>query len=228
VLARSLAPILCGLTKRVFYINEFQLLTVQQPLIRINSNMAREVPRRRRARVGVPCANPPSPQAARVPQTVLDTPRRSRLLAEARAYAGKMPRKELFKLHNIAKSTGYKVLKQGTERRGPGVHNRGRKRVLTDHECAAIEAVEDANFYFTSSSHYRVAKGISLVNGSERAIQRNMADFDVGTYRALQKKWLLDHSIKARNLWAYDRRYFHLKDFQKYRWCDESHFATGL
>jgi hypothetical protein len=61
LLARSLAPIFCGLTKRVFYINEFQLLTVQQPLIRINSNMAREVPRRRRARVNVPCANPPSP-----------------------------------------------------------------------------------------------------------------------------------------------------------------------
>jgi hypothetical protein len=62
-----------------------------------------------------------------------------------------------------------------------------------------------------------VAKGIGLVNGSERAIQRNMADFGVGTYRALQKKWLPDHSIKARNLWAHDRRYFHLKDFQKYR-----------
>jgi hypothetical protein len=167
---RSLAPIFCGLTKRVFYINEFQLLTVQQPLIRINSNMAREVPRRRRARVNVPCSKPPSPQAARVPQTVLDTPLRSRLLADARAYAGKMPRKELFKLHNIAKSTGYKVLKQGTERRGLGVHNRDRKRVLTDYKCAAIKAVEDANFYFASSSHYRVAKGIGLVNGLERAI----------------------------------------------------------
>jgi hypothetical protein len=153
-----LAPIFCGLTKRVFYINEFQLLTVQQPLIRINSNMAWEVPSCRRARVDVPCSNPPSPQAARVPQTVLDTPRRSRLLADARAYAGKMPRKELFKLYNIAKSTGYKVLKQGT------------KRVLTDYKCAAIKAVEDANFYFASLSHYRVAKGISLVNSSERVI----------------------------------------------------------
>jgi transposase len=111
----------------------------------------------------VPCLNPLSLQAARVPQTVLDTPRRSRLLVDARAYAGKMPRKELFKLYNIAKSTGYKVLKQGTERRGSGVYNRGRKRVLTDHKCAAIKAVEDANFYFVSLSHYRVAKGISLV-----------------------------------------------------------------
>jgi hypothetical protein len=55
-----------------------------------------------------------------------------------------------------------------------------------------------------------------------------MADFSVGTYRALQKKWLPDHSIKARNLWAYDRRYFHLKDFQKYRWYDKSYFTTGL
>jgi hypothetical protein len=178
--------------------------------------MARKVPRRRRARVDVSCSNPPSPQAARVPQTVLDTPRRSRLLADARAYAGKMPQKELFKLHNIAKSTGYKVLKQGTEHRGPGVYNRGCKQVLTDHECTTIEAVEDANFYFISSSYYRMAKGIGLVNGSEHTIQCNMADFGVKTYYTLQKKWLPDYSIKARNLWAHDRYYFHLKDFQKY------------
>jgi hypothetical protein len=132
--------------------------------------MAREVPHRRRARVDVPCLNPPSPQAARVPQTVLDTPRRSRLLADARAYAGKMPRKELFKLHNIAKSTGYKVLKQGTECRSLGVYNRDCKQVLTDHECTAIEAVKDVNFYFASLSYYRVAKGIGLVNGLEHII----------------------------------------------------------
>jgi hypothetical protein len=108
---RSLAPIFCGLTKRVFYINKIQPHTVQQPLIRIDSNMAREVPRRRRTRVDVPCSNPPSPQAARVPQTILDTLRRARLLADAHIYIGKMPQKELFKIYNIAKSTGYKVLK---------------------------------------------------------------------------------------------------------------------
>ncbi len=95
--------------------------------------MAREVPSRRRARVGVPCSNPPSPQAARISQTILDTPRRLKLLADARAYADKMPRKELFKIHNIAERTGYKILKEETARRGPGVHNRGRKRILKDH-----------------------------------------------------------------------------------------------
>jgi hypothetical protein len=179
--------------------------------------MAREVPRRRRARVDVPCSNPPSPQAARVPQTVLDTLHRSRLLADARAYAGKMPWKELFKLYNIAKSTGYKVLKQGTECRSPEVYNRDCKQVLTDHECAAIKAVEDANFYFTSSSHYRMAKGIGLVNGSEHVIQCNMADFGMEIYHTLQKKWLSDYSIKAHNLWAHNHYYFHLKDFQKYQ-----------
>ena len=124
-----------------------------------------------------------------------------------------MPRKELFKIHNIAERTGYHILKEGNSRRGPRVYNQGRKRILADHQCAAIKAVEDSNFYFASLSHYRVAKKIGLAQGSERAIQRNMADFGVGTYRALQKKWLLDHLIKARNLWAYKRRYFHLKDF---------------
>jgi hypothetical protein len=190
--------------------------------------MARKVPRRWCAYVDVSCLNPLSFQATRVPQTVLNTPRRLQLLADAHAYAGKMPWKELFKLHNIAKSTGYKVLKQGAECRGPGVYNRGHKWVLTDHKCAAIEAVEDVNFYFTSSSHYRVAKGIGLVNGSECTIQCNMADFGIGTYHVLQKKWLPDYSIKARNFWTYNRYYFHLKDFQKYQWCNESHFTTGL
>jgi hypothetical protein len=55
-----------------------------------------------------------------------------------------------------------------------------------------------------------------------------MADFGVGTYRVMQKKWLLDNSKLARGLWAYDRRYYHINDFKKYRWCDKSHFATGL
>ncbi|KAF7502474.1 hypothetical protein GJ744_005673 [Endocarpon pusillum] len=81
-----------------------------------------------------------------------------------------MPRKELFKIHNIAERTGYKILKQGSMRRGPGVHNRGRKRILEDHQCAAIEAVEDANFGFASSSHYKVAKDIGLAIGPKRAI----------------------------------------------------------
>lgn len=139
-----------------------------------------------------------------------------------------MPRKELFKIHNVAERTGYHIPKEGNTRRGPGVHNRGRKRILADHQCAAIEAIEDADFYFASSSHYKVAKKICLAEGSKRAIQRNMADFGVGTYRALQKKWLPKHSIEARNLWAHERRYFHLEDFQRYRWCDESHFATAL
>jgi hypothetical protein len=178
--------------------------------------MARELPRRRRARVDIPCSNPPSPQATRISQTILDTPRRSRLLADARAYAGKLPRKELFKLHDIAERTGYKILKAGTARRGPGIHNRGRKRILEDHQCAAIEAVEDANFFFASSSHCKVAEHIGLANGSERAIQRNMADFRVGTYRAIQKKWLQDHSRIHRDLWAHDRRYYYVNDFKKY------------
>jgi hypothetical protein len=95
--------------------------------------MARELPRHRRARADIACSNPPSPQAARTSQTILDTLRRSRLLTDARAYVGKLPWKELFKLHNIVERTGYKILKEGTARCGPKVHNRGQKRILEDH-----------------------------------------------------------------------------------------------
>ncbi|KAF7501997.1 hypothetical protein GJ744_012503 [Endocarpon pusillum] len=130
---------------------------------------------------------------------MLDTPRRARLLADARHTAGK-PRTQLFKIHNVANRTGYRIIKEGTARRSERIHNQGRKSVLAPHECEAIEAVEDANFGFASSSHFKVAQTIGLANGSERAIQQNMADFGVGTYRVLQKKWLPEHLIKARNL----------------------------
>ena len=132
--------------------------------------MATEIPRRRRAPANSVCSNPPSPQAPRAPQTILDTPRRTKLLADARAYADKMPRKELFKIHNVVQRTGYKILKQGTMYRGPGVHNRGRKRILKDYQCTVIEAVEDVNFFFVSSSHYRITRNINLTIRSERVI----------------------------------------------------------
>ncbi|KAF7501995.1 hypothetical protein GJ744_001009, partial [Endocarpon pusillum] len=101
---------------------------------------------------------------------------------------GKLPRTQLFKIHNVANRTGYRIIKERTARRSERIHNRGRKPVLAPHECEAIEAVEDVNFGFASSSHFKVAQTISLANGSERAIQRNMKDFGVGTYMAVQKK----------------------------------------
>ena len=55
-----------------------------------------------------------------------------------------------------------------------------------------------------------------------------MTDFDMGTYRVLQKKWLPEHSIEVRNLQVFEHRYYNLKDFKKYRQCDESHFVIGL
>ena len=73
--------------------------------------MAIELPRRRRAAADSVCSNPPSPQAPRAPQTILDTPRRTKLLTDARTYADKMPRKELFKIHNVTERTDYKILK---------------------------------------------------------------------------------------------------------------------
>ncbi|KAF7508063.1 hypothetical protein GJ744_009645 [Endocarpon pusillum] len=115
---------------------------------------------------------------------MLDTPRRARLLADARHTAGKLPRTQLFKIHNVAKRNSYRTLKKGTARRSEKVHNRGRKRVLAPHECEAIEAVKDANFGFALLSHFKVAQTISLANGFERAIQQNMKHFDVRTYMA--------------------------------------------
>ena len=169
-----------------------------------------------------------SPSSPRVSKTIVDTPRRIRLLCDAKATAGKLPRTELFKHHKIAKRTGYRILQEGTPRRSLHIQNRGRKRILAPHEYAAIEAVEDSNFRFASASHYTNASAIGLANGSERAIQRNMKDFGVGTYMAEQKKYISQSSKKARQLWGYERRYWKIDDFKRYRFSDECHFACGL
>lgn len=111
----------------------------------------------------------------REPNTIVDTPRRTRLLCAAQATAGKLPRKKLFESLSIPESTGYRILKSKSTRRSNSVHNRGRKPALEPHQCEAIETVEDALFRAASASHYAIASSISLAQGSKRAIQRNMA-----------------------------------------------------
>ncbi|KAF7507088.1 hypothetical protein GJ744_010901 [Endocarpon pusillum] len=143
----------------------------------------------------------------REPNTIVDTPRRTRLLCAAQSTAGKVPQKKLFESLSIPQSTGYRILKSESTRRGDGVHNRGRKRVLEPYQCEAIKAVEDASFRAASSSHYVIARSIGLAQGSERSIQRNMAEFGVGTYRAQQKKFIRSENIKKREIWGFERKY---------------------
>ena len=114
--------------------------------------------------------DPPSPATPRRAKTILDTPRRARLLVDARYTAGKLPRTKLFKIHNIVNRTGYQILKEGTIRHNEKVHNRDRKRILTPYECEAIKTVEDVNFDFTFSSHFKIVKTIDIVNSFEGVI----------------------------------------------------------
>ena len=146
------------------------LFITQQPLTFNSSKMARVQSIRRKVCWKSPISDPPSPASPRRPNTILDTPRWTRLIADAKATAGSLPCTQLFKIHNVAKQTGYWILKEGTVRRSLQIHNHGQKSVLTPHECDAIEAIKDANFYWTSSSHYSVVKAIDLVNGSEYVI----------------------------------------------------------
>ena len=114
--------------------------------------------------------DPPSPAVSRTLKTMLDTSYRARLLADARYTAGKLSRTQLFKIHNVSKATGYRIIKEGTVRYSERIHNRDQKRVLALHECEVIETVEDVNFDFISSSHFKMTKTIDLVNDSERVI----------------------------------------------------------
>jgi hypothetical protein len=120
----------------------------------------------------------------RRPNTIVDTPRRVRLLCAAQATAGKLPRKKLFEAYNIPEATGYRILKSNSARRSDLIYNRGRKPVLASYEQDAIETVENASFRFRTATHLANASALGLANGSERAIQRNMAEYGVGTFMA--------------------------------------------
>jgi hypothetical protein len=125
-----------------------------------------------------------TPSSPRKAQTIVDTPRRVRLIRDAEATAGKLPRKELFKAHKVAEATGYRILKSKSPRRSDRIHNRGRKPVLARYEREAIKTVEDSSFRFGTATHYAVARSIGLDKGSERAIRRNMAEHGVGIHMA--------------------------------------------
>jgi hypothetical protein len=72
------------------------------------------------------------------------------------------------------------------------------------------------------------ASALGLANGSERAIQRNMAEYGVGTYMAQQKKFITKASIEKRGIWGFERRHWLIDRFKNYRFSDECHFACGL
>ena len=141
-----------------------------------------------------------SPTAPRRPFTVVDTPRRVRLQEDAKLTAGKLPRKELFKRHNVSEKTGYQIIKSNSTCRSKLLHNRGRKPVLALDECKAVKAVKNASFQFATQSHAVNASAIGLANGSERAIQRNMTQHGVNTYMALQKKFIKQTSIEKHGI----------------------------
>jgi hypothetical protein len=89
---------------------------------------------------------PPSSSPS-APQTVKDTPHRAKLLELNRTLGGKVKKTDIFKAAGIkSKRTGYRILAEGTARRSQRLHNRGRKRILSDHVLDAIEKVEDSSF----------------------------------------------------------------------------------
>jgi hypothetical protein len=73
-----------------------------------------------------------------------------------------------------------------------------------------------------------VASALDLLNASERASQKNIAEHGVGTYMAQQKKYISPASVQKRELWGFERRRRRLEDFLNYRYSDECHFACGL
>lgn len=148
-------------------------------------------------------------------KTVVNTPRRVRLIRDAQLTVGKWPRRHLFKAHEVSKATGYRILKLNYARRSQSLHNRGRKSILA-HKCDVIEVVENSSFRFRTATHYSNARPLGLAEGSERSIQRNIANYGVGTYMAQQKKFISNTSIKKQMIYRFECRYWKDNDFIRY------------
>ena len=71
-----------------------------------------------------------SSNASRQSNTIVNTPRRTRLFYDAKTTASEMTRKKLFKAHNIAEATNYRIIQSKMTRRSERIQNRGRKTVF--------------------------------------------------------------------------------------------------
>ena len=58
--------------------------------------------------------DPPSPATSRTSKTMFDTLYRTRLFTDVHYTADKLPRTELFKIHNVSKITDYRIIQEGT------------------------------------------------------------------------------------------------------------------
>ena len=127
-----------------------------------------------------------------LPDAVVDTRYRARLLTLNKQFGGKITKSKLSEAANITNERiGYRILTEGTTSRCECIKNRGRPKTILNRELKAIETVEDSSFQMRILPHQVVADCVGAShNKSERTVQRNMADFGVGTYVAAQGKWL--------------------------------------
>ena len=64
-----------------------------------------------------------TPSSPRRRQTIIDTPRRTRLIRDAELTAGKWPWRELFKAHDVAEAADYQIIKLNSTHRSQYIHN---------------------------------------------------------------------------------------------------------
>jgi hypothetical protein len=114
--------------------------------------------------ISLPSASP------RETNTIVDIPRRVRLLCAADSTVGKLPRKKLFEAYGISKSTAYRIINSELARRSDSVYKRGRKPILASYERDAVEAIKNSCFCFITSFHYINISANSLASSFKRGI----------------------------------------------------------
>lgn len=119
---------------------------------------------------------PESDLPPRKKRTVIDSPRKARILADIESLQGQVSQQEIFRRHGVSPSAGARILASNDARVSKG-HAKPRKRLLSGQDLAAIETFENASSHDATPGHFRAAQHLGITQASKRTIQRRMAEY---------------------------------------------------
>lgn len=119
---------------------------------------------------------PESDLPPRKKSTIIDSPRRARILADIESLQGQVSQQEIFRRHGVSQRSGQRIVASNDARACNGRSN-PRKRLLSGQDLAAIETFENASSHDGTPGHFRAAQHLGITQASKRTVQRRMAEY---------------------------------------------------
>lgn len=161
-------------------------------------------------------------------RSIIDTPRKNRIIEDIETLQGQVTQNEIFRRHGVSTRSGQRIIASGDVRSAQG-HRCKRKRLLSAQDLATIETFENASFQHGTQRHFTVAQHLGFTEPSERTVQRLMAEYGVGTYTAAQRKAMTPERCLLRmTTLSDDPCYRTTRYWRRFVYSDEAHFGLGV